>query len=80
MCTSQTNEASAVAVKFVENKVVVELEDQREIGVPLARFPFLEKATPEQRGHWALEPRGFAIYWPDLDDGIEVAHLLSGQF
>jgi hypothetical protein len=30
--------------------------------------------------HWSLEPRGFAIYWPDLDDGIEVAHLLSGQF
>jgi hypothetical protein len=72
--------ASAVAVKFVRDKVVVKLEDQREIGVPLARFPFLEKATPEQRGRWSLEPRGFAIYWPDLDDGIEVAHLLSGQF
>ena len=80
MRTSQINNASAVDVKFVQDKVVVELEDRREIGVPLSRFPFLEKATPEQRGRWSLEPRGFAIYWPDLDDGIEVAHLLSGQF
>ena len=80
MCTSLTHDASAVAVKFIQDKVVVELKDQREIGVPLSRFPFLEKATPEQRGRWSLEPRGFAIYWPDLDDGIEVAHLLSGQF
>ena len=80
MRTSQIHNASAVDVKFVQDKVVVELEDHREIGVPLSRFPFLEKATPEQRGRWSLEPRGFAIYWPDLDDGIEVAHLLSGQF
>jgi hypothetical protein len=23
------------------------------------------------------EPGALAIYWPDLDDGIEIAHLLT---
>ena len=39
----------------------------------------LEKATPEQRAKWKIEPGGFAIYWEDLDDGIEISHLLSMQ-
>jgi len=32
-----------------------------------------------QRANWSLEPGGYAIYWPDLDDGIEVCHLLDMQ-
>ena len=27
----------------------------------------------------SLEPGGYAIYWPYLDDGIEVCHLLNPQ-
>ncbi len=38
---------------------------------------WLAKATPEQRNNWSLEPRGSAIYWDDLDDGIEVCHALE---
>ena len=40
---------------------------------------WLRDATPEQRANWSIEPRGFAIYWEDLDDGIELSHLLSMQ-
>jgi len=29
--------------------------------------------------HWSREPRGFAVYWEELDNGIEVNHLLSPQ-
>jgi hypothetical protein len=38
---------------------------------------WLAKATPEQRAKWTIEPGGFAIYWEELDDGIEISHLLS---
>ena len=38
---------------------------------------WLAKATPKQRANWTIEPGGFAIYWRDLDDGIEVCHLLN---
>ena len=53
-----------------------------EINLPLAEVPWLKwlaKATPKQRANWSLEPGGFAIYWPDLDDGIEVCQLLNLQ-
>ena len=35
--------------------------------------------TPEQRARCSLEPRGFAMYWEELDNGIEVAPLLTPQ-
>ena len=40
---------------------------------------WLAKATPEQRDNWSIEPGGFAVYWEDLDDGIEIMHLLNMQ-
>jgi hypothetical protein len=40
---------------------------------------WLAKATPKQRANWTIEPGGFAIYWSDLDDGIEVCHLLDSM-
>ncbi len=60
----------------------VELSDGREIRLPLSDVPWLKwlaKATARQRAHWSLEPSGYAIYWKDLDDGIEVCHLLDMQ-
>ena len=60
----------------------IRLNDGREINLPLAEVSWLKwlaKATPKQRANWSLEPGGFAIYWPDLDDGIEVCHLLDTQ-
>jgi hypothetical protein len=55
----------------------IALADGREIGVPLSRFPWLKQATAAQRKAWHIEPRGFAVYWDDLDDGIEIDHLLE---
>jgi hypothetical protein len=40
---------------------------------------WLSSATPEQRADWPVEPGGYAIYWENLDDGIEVVHLLGLQ-
>ena len=78
MNTSNTApEVAAVGVRFTETMVYVALSDGREVGVPLAHYQFLARATSAQRANWQLEPRGFAVYWPDLDDGLEVIHLLS---
>lgn len=73
-------EVAATGVLFVGDTLVVALDDSRELRLPLDLIPWLawlRDATPAQRENWTLEPRGFAIYWPDLDDGLEVAHLLS---
>jgi hypothetical protein len=55
----------------------IALADGTEIGVPLSRFPWLANATAAQRNKWHIEPLGFAVYWDDLDDGIEVDHLME---
>ena len=34
-------------------------------------------ATPAQRGNWRLIGGGIGIHWPDLDEDLSVASLLS---
>lgn len=75
-----TEQVRARHVRFTGDMLRVELSDGREIRLPLSDVPWLKwlaKATPKQRANWSLEPGGFAIYWDDLDDGIEVCHLLD---
>ncbi len=75
-------EVGATDVRFVGNTLFVSLNDGREISLAIDRVEWLDwlaKATPEQRAKWSLEPGGFAIYWENLDNGIEVRHLLRMQ-
>jgi hypothetical protein len=64
-------------VRFEGDLLYVSLEDGREIGVPLAWFPRLAAATPEQRAHWQLIGRGIGLHWPELDEDLSVAGLLG---
>jgi hypothetical protein len=69
--------ARAIGVRFTDDLLYVQLEDGREIGVPLAWFPRLSAATPEQRANWQLLGRGVGLHWPDVDEDLSVAGLLS---
>ncbi len=68
---------SPKAVRLDDDCLWVDLEDGRTIGVPLAWFPRLLHATPEQRAAFELSRRG--IHWEGLDEDISVAALLKGQ-
>ncbi len=73
-------QVQAKGLRFEGDLLHILLSDGREISLPLGRMDWLQwlaKATPEQRARWMLEPGGFAIYWEDLDDGIEIEHVLS---
>jgi hypothetical protein len=54
----------------------VALSDGRTIGVPLAWFPRLLEATPEQRRSVELSRTG--LHWDELDEDISVRGLLDG--
>jgi hypothetical protein len=72
----------ATQVRFAGDMLYVSLSDGREVGLSLKRTKWLKwlaRATPRQKRRWAIEPLGDAIYWDELDDGIEVYHLLSEQ-
>ena len=72
-------EVAAISVRLTHDRVYIELSDSREIGVPVSRYAFLRQASPAALANWILEPQGFAVYWPDLGDGLEVRHLLDAQ-
>ena len=49
----------------------------RTIATPLAWFPRLLEAAPEQRAQVELSKNG--LHWDALDEDISVAGLLAGQ-
>ena len=76
------NSVRAKSARITASILHLRLDDGREISLPFTEVSWLKwlaNATPKQRSKWTLEPGGFAVYWPDLDDGIEVCHLLDSQ-
>lgn len=77
----EREEVGATGVHFVGDTLCVSLSEGREISVAMDRVEWLDwlaKATPAQRTKWSLEPGGFAVYWDELDNGIEIRHLIRG--
>ena len=68
---------SPSSVGFDEDTLWVGLKDGRTIAAPLAWFPRLLAATPEQRAHMELSKGG--LHWEALNQDISVAGLLAGQ-
>lgn len=68
---------SATSVRFDDNSMWVELTDGRTLGVPLAWFPRLLRATPAEREKVEISRLG--LHWEALDEDISVAGLLAGR-
>ena len=68
---------SPKTVRIGQDQLWVELSDGRTLGVPLAWFPRLVNATPEQLAKFELSPRG--IHWDELDEDISIEGLLVGH-
>ncbi len=70
-------EPLAVDATCTDEALRVVLADGREIAVPLAWFPRLQRATPEQRKQWRLIGGGIGLHWEDVDEDISVESLLA---
>ncbi len=68
---------SPKAVATDTDTLWVTLSDGRILGVPLAWFPRLLNASPDQLADYELSPYG--VHWDDLDEDISVEGLLAGQ-
>ncbi len=68
---------SATSVRFDEDTMWVELTDGRTLGVPLAWFPRLLRATPSEREQVEISRVG--LHWEALDEDISIAGLLAGR-
>jgi hypothetical protein len=69
----------ATELETSEDELTVSLSDGRRISVPLAWFPRLLNATPEERAEFRLIGGGEGIHWPRVDEDISVAGLLRGS-
>lgn len=79
MATSEPGAGERVKdVRLTDDLLTVDLVDGRTISVPLAWYPRLLHATPEQRGNWKVAGGGFGIHWPDLDEDLSTQGLLRG--
>ncbi|MCA4894673.1 MAG: DUF2442 domain-containing protein [Cytophagales bacterium] len=68
--------SNAVEVWFLNQQMIVRLDDGREISVPLNWFPKLRDATEQERNNWRLIGGGEGIRWHDIDEDILVEGLL----
>jgi hypothetical protein len=69
--------ALAKDVRVTPKVLRVMLADGREIAVPLAWFPRLQKASRAQRSRWRLIGGGVGIHWEEIDEDISVEGLLA---
>ncbi|HEX8394889.1 MAG TPA: DUF2442 domain-containing protein [Longimicrobium sp.] len=65
-------------VRIDDDLLSVDLIDGRTISVPLAWYPALLHARPEQRSQWRISGGGFGIHWPALDEDLSTQGLLRG--
>jgi len=68
---------SATRVHFNDDTMWVELTDGRTLGVPLAWFPRLLRATSSEREQVELSRVG--LHWEAIDEDISIAGLLAGR-
>ena len=71
-----SSSVSATRVRFDEASMWVELSDGRTLGVPLAWFPRLLRASAEELNQVRISTRG--LHWDALDEDISVTALLAG--
>jgi hypothetical protein len=65
-------------VRFDAASLIVDLMDGRTIAVPLAWYPRLRDASPDQRAVWERAGGGFGIHWPEIDEDLSTEGLLRG--
>lgn len=68
----------ARTVVVSEDALTVGLADGRTITVPLVWFPRLLHANAAARANWEILGDGEGIHWPDADEDLSVAGLLTG--
>lgn len=68
----------AKALRFDKDTLWVEMADGRRLGVPLAYFPRLLKASAAKRNRFSITGGGTGLHWDEINEDISVAALLMG--
>ena len=67
----------AIDLVFSDSKMILFLEDGRELSIPLQWFPRLRQATENKINKWRFIGNGEGIHWEEIDEDISVENLLE---
>lgn len=74
MSTSENLRAKRIEVTSQE--LIVELDDGSRHAAPVALFPILVEASPDELANWETIGGGRGIYWPQLDEHVSVFSIV----
>lgn len=69
--------AQAIKVEFDDDRMWVQLDDGRTVGVPLAWYPRLLNGSPLDRAKAWISPSG--LHWDELDEDVSIEGILAGR-
>jgi Protein of unknown function (DUF2442) len=75
---AQASDTRVRSVDIDDVRLTVELMDGRSISVPLAWYPRLLDATPEQRQRYEVAGGRYGLHWLGLDEDLSTEGLLRG--
>ncbi len=65
------------AVREIEDRLIFELDHEREVSLPLSTSARLAVSTPSERAYWVVGPRGISVHWPAIDADIAIWEVLG---
>jgi Protein of unknown function (DUF2442) len=65
------------AIRTIGNRLIFELDQDREVSLPVSASSRLSKATQAERDSWTIGPRGISVRWPDIDEDIAIWEVLG---
>jgi hypothetical protein len=77
MIQETTMEGGAVGVHFDRVHLFLDLSDGQAVQFPLDWFPVLRAATAAEREHFAISLDRQQLFWPEIDEDVNVPALLS---
>lgn len=60
-----------------EDRIIFELDQDREVSLPLSISRRLAAASPEERHRYEIGYGGMDVHWPDIDEDIAVWQVLG---
>jgi hypothetical protein len=72
-------EGAAVGVRFDSTHLFLDMSDGLAVSFPLDWFPVLQAATASEREHFAISMDRQQLFWPEIDEDVNVPALLSFQ-
>ena len=65
------------AIRAIDDRLIFELDQDREVSLPISASARLVQATPAERENWTIGPRGISAHWPDVDEDIAIWDVLG---